>query len=189
MPRHRLIENYLDHLRVLPVEMVDELTDGLIESYDHHRRHGRAPDDAARATITEFGPPEDVIAAFDQIAPGRRVSRLLLATGPLAGLCWGTAVLTTHAWTWPIPTWTAPAFGVALVTVIALLLTAARVPRRRARRAAPFGAGGLALLDTFAVIEVLSAAPDLSWPLRLAILISLVRACLTARTLRVILTR
>jgi hypothetical protein len=186
MPRHPLIENYLAGLRALPADVVEELTDGLDESYDHHRARGQAPDDAARTAITEFGIAEQILAAFDEITPGRRASRLLLATGPLAGLCWGTALLTSHAWTWPIPTWAPPALGIGLVMVTALLLVAART--RRTRRVASFGAGGLVLLDTLVVIGALDVAPAVSWPLLLAILASLIRACLTTRTLPGILT-
>jgi hypothetical protein len=186
MPRHHLIEDYLDGLRVMPADVVEELADGLVETYEHHCVRGRTPDEAARTAITEFGTAEQILAAFDEIAPGRRASRLLLTTGPLAGLCWGTALLTSHAWTWPIPSWAPPALGVGLVTVIALLLVAVR--GRRRRRAASSGAGGLVLLDTLAIIGVLAVAPAVSWPLLLAMLASVVRACLTARTLPRVLT-
>jgi hypothetical protein len=186
MPRHHLIENYLDGLRALPADVVEELTDGLAETYDHHRARGLAPDQAARTAITEFGITEQILAAFDEIAPGRRASRLLLTTGPLAGLCWGAALLTSHAWTWPIPYWAPPVLGVGLVTVIALLLVGGH--GRRTRRAASFGAGGLVLLDTLMIIGVLAVASAVSWPLLLAMLASVVRACLTLRTLPRILT-
>lgn len=186
MPRHRLIEDYLDGLRVLPADAVEELTDGLTETYDHHRARGQTPEDAARAAIAEFGTTEQILAAFDMITPGRRVSRLLLATGPLAGLCWGAALLTSRAWIWPIPTWAPPALGIGLVGVTALLLADTR--GRRTRLAASLGASGLVLLDAFMITGVLAVAPTVSWPLLLAILASLLRACLTARTVPGILT-
>jgi hypothetical protein len=186
MPRHHLIENYLDGLSQLPADVVEELTDGLVETYDHHRARGRVPDEAARAAIIEFGTAEEIRAAFDQIDPGRRAARLLLATGPLAGLCWGAALLTSGAWTWPIPTWVPPAIGIGLVTVTALLLVAART--HHTRRAATLGAGGLLLLDTLAITGVLAAAPTVSSLVRLAILASLLRACLAARILPGILS-
>jgi hypothetical protein len=185
MPRHHLIEDYLDRLRALPVDAVDELTDGLVETYDHHRARGQAPDDAARTAVTEFGTTDQIVTAFDKISPGRRTSRLLLATGPLAGLCWGMALLTSRAWTWPVPAWAPPVLGVGLVTVTALLLVGAR---GRCTRTASFGAGGLVLLDTLVITGVLAVAPAVSWPLLLAMLASLLRACLTMRTLPVILT-
>lgn len=181
MPRHPLIEKYLHGLDVLSAEMVDELTDGLIETYDHHRALGSDPDQAARAAIEEFGTAEQILAAFDQIAPGRRASRRLLATGPLVGLCWGTALITSRAWTWSIPNWTPLVLAGALAAVIALLLVGAT--GRRPRRAAALGPAGLVLLDTLVVSGVLAVVPTMSWPLRLAILASLVRAAMTARTL------
>jgi hypothetical protein len=186
MPRHHLIEGYLDGLRVLPADVVKELTDGLVETYDHHCARGRAPDEAARAAITEFGTTDQILGAFDEISPGRRASRLLLAMGPLVGLCWGTALLTSRAWAWPIPPWAPPVLGVGLVTVIVLLLVGAR--GRRTRRAASLGAGGLVLLDAFVITGVFAVAPAVAWPLLLAMLASVVRACLTARTLPGILT-
>lgn len=181
MPRHRLIDDYLRVLRTLPAGVIDELADGLVETYDRHRARGRAPDDAARATIEEFGAPDQVLAAFDRIAPGRRLSRLLLALGPFVGLCWGAALVSARAWTWPIPAWTPVTLGAALAAVIALLLAAAY--GRRLRRAAPLAAGGVLLIDAAAICGVLATAPTIPWPLRAAILGSLARACLTARTL------
>lgn len=181
MPGHPLIRTYLDELRSLPADAVDELTDGLTDTYDHHRARGLAPDDAARAAIAEFGTAAQVRTAFDAIAPGRRAARRLLAAGPLVGLCWATALISARAWTWPIPAWAPPLVGALLVTVIALLAAAAR--GRRLRHAALPGAGGVILLDVLVVIGALAAAPTLPWPLRLAILGSLTRAALTAQAL------
>lgn len=153
----------------------------LIETYDHHRARGNDPDQAARAAIQEFGTAEQIIAAFDRIEPGRSASRRLLASGPLVGLGWGAALVSSRVWTWSIPTWTSPVLAGSLMTVIALLLVAAK--SRRFRHAAPLGAGGLILLDILAISGVLTTAPAMSWPLRLAILASLARAYLSARTL------
>lgn len=181
MPRHPLIETYLHGLHVLPANVVAELTDGLTETYDHHRTLGSEPEQAARAAIEEFGTAEQILTAFDQIALGRRVSRRLLATGPLVGLCWATALIAGRAWRWPVPSWVPLTLAGALVTVTALLLVGAG--GRHLHRAAPLGASGLVLLDTIALSGVLAVAPAMSWPLRLALLASLVRVCITARTL------
>lgn len=181
MPRHPLIQTYLDDLRTLPADAVDELTDGLTETYDHHRTRGLAPDDAARAAIAEFGTAPQILAAFDAIAPGRRTARRLLAAGPPVGLAWASALITARAWTWPIPTWAPPLLGALLLTVIALLAAAAR--SRRLRHAALPGAGGVILIDALVITGALAAAPVLSWPLLLAILGSLTRAGLTAQAL------
>ena len=162
MPRHHLIQDYLDDLRALPAEVVDELADGLLETYDRYRTLGHPPDDAARAAITEFGTAQQIVAAFDQTTPGRRTSRLLLATGPLVGACWGTALVTARVWTWPIPAWAPPALGATLLTVIVLLLRASRAPWVRARRAASVGVGGLTLLDTVMIVSAVTAAPAMA---------------------------
>jgi hypothetical protein len=183
MPGHLLIQDYLADLHGLPAEVVDELTDGLLETYEHHRARGHAPDDAAHAAIAEFGSARDVVAAFDRIAPGRRTARALLATGPLVGLCWGTALITARVWTWPIPAWAPPALGAALATVIVLLLVAAQASRSRARRAAAAGAGTIALLDVLVVAGVIATAPVLPGLLQVALVASVVRACLSVRTL------
>jgi len=174
------LKGHLDGLRHLPADVVQELTDGLMETYDAHRARGRAPDDAARAAIAEFGTIEAILAAFEAIAPGRRASRILLATGPLVGLCWGTALLTSRAWTWPVPNWAPPILAAGLVTVIPLLLVGARHGRRS--DAACFGAGGLVVLDTVVILGVLAVAPAV-WSLLPAMLASLLRASLTTRAL------
>lgn len=180
---HALIQDYLAGLKGLPAEVVDELTDGLLETYEHHLARGHAPEDAARAAIAEFGSAGDVITAFDRIAPGRRTARVLLATGPLVGLCWGTALVTARVWTWPIPAWAPPALGAALATVIVLLLVAAKASRSHAQRAAAAGAGTIALLDVLVVAGVIATAPALPGLLQVALLASVVRACLSVRTL------
>lgn len=186
MPRRPLIQTYLHGLHALPADVVDELTDGLIETYEHHRARVLAPDEAACGAIEEFGATRQVLAAFDQVAPGRRASRRLPAAGPLVGLCWATALVTARAWSWPIPTWVPPVLGTALMTVIALLLVAAR---SRRLHWALFGVGGVVILDLLMISGVLAAASAMSWPLRLAITASLARTCFAARTLPALRTR
>ena len=183
MPWHPLIQDYLSDLHGLPAEIIDELTDGLLETYEHHRARGHTAEDAARAAIAEFGSARDVIAAFDRIAPGRHTARVLLATGPLVGLCWGAALLTARVWTWPIPSWPPPTLGAALVLVIVLLLVAAHASRGHARRAAAAGTGMIALLDVLFVAGVIATAPVLPGLLQVALAASVVRACLSVRTL------
>lgn len=160
MPRHALIDGYVNALRTLPAEVVDELTDGLYETYDQHRARGLTPDDAARTAIAEFGTAEQVLAAFARNMPARRTARLLLATGPFAALGWSTGLLTAHAWTWPVPAWALLALGTALATIGALLLTAVRT--RHIRGTAIPAMGGLLLLDTLAITGTLTVAPVVS---------------------------
>jgi hypothetical protein len=190
MSRHELIEVYLLDLRgLLPADVVDELTDGLIETYDRFRGCGLGPDDAALAALADFGAAGDIVTAFTQITPGRRTARTLLATGPLLGGCWAIALLTGDAGHWPIPAAARLAFAALLVTVIALLATTARACYLRARRAAALaGTSGLLLLDTTAIITASALTQAPTWPLLLALAASLTRVCLTAPALRGLLT-
>ena len=90
MASHHLIDAYLATLaRQLPADAVDELADGLAETYQHHRSTGLEPDIAARNSIAEFGTPDLVTEAFVRHAPGRRAALMLLGTGPIIGLCCG----------------------------------------------------------------------------------------------------
>lgn len=75
-----LIAAYLADLSGrLPADAVDELADGLTETYRRHLSTGVEPASAARAAIREFGEPEVVLAAFVAQSPGRRAARALLA--------------------------------------------------------------------------------------------------------------
>jgi hypothetical protein len=188
---HALIDAYLAELgRQLPAGTVDELTDGLAETYKHHLASGLQPASAATAAITEFGDADQIAAAFTRQAPGRRTAVALLATGPLLGACWGTSLLIGRAWTWPIPTAARLAFGLTLLAVVTALATAATSRRgyARTRLAAPGGAG-LVLLDTAMLVAVWLAAPAIVWPMALAIPASLARICFTVRSLPRILAR
>ena len=82
MASHQLIDASLTALaRRLPADAVDELADGLTETYQRHLSTGLDADAAAGAAITEFGDPDVVIAAFVRQAPGRRAARALLGWG------------------------------------------------------------------------------------------------------------
>lgn len=188
MSRHPLIEDYLRRLRrSLPAEAVDELAGGLIETYDQYRRHGLSPDAAASAAFADFGSAEEVIAAFTAIAPGRRTARLLLATGPIVGTCWATALITDRALASHIPLSLRVAFGIALVCTIAALIAAARGAYRRLPPAMTLGSGALILIDGTAVLTIALTTPGLTGPMALAVLASSTRLCFTARSLATIL--
>jgi hypothetical protein len=185
MPTPRVIDTYLDTLRDrLPGEIVDELVDGLHETFDHHRALGLSPEAAARAALAEFGAADLVLASFEPLAPGRTAARLLLATGPLVGGCWAAALILGHAWTWPIPTSAAIAFATVLAATATMLITACRTRYRRVRPAALTGGAGLLLLDVTALITLPGLAPSLSGLLQCAILASGLRICFTASSLR-----
>jgi hypothetical protein len=185
MASHRLIEDYLADLgRRLPPDVIDELADGLAETWHRHLAAGLAPTQAARAAIAEFGTVEEITTAFVAQAPARRTARLLLATGPLVGACWGASLAAAHAWTWPVAPAAAVLYGATLLAVIASLLISAT--SRHSYRAAQLGAaGGLGLiaLDATMLAAVLLIAPTPVGPMLVAVPVSLTRIGLTLRSL------
>jgi hypothetical protein len=185
MASHALIDAYLAELgRRLPADTVDELRDGLTETYERHLAGGLQPPGAAGAAIREFGGADEISAAFTRDAVGRRTAAVLLATGPALGLCWGVSLVVGRAWGWPIPTAARLAFGLTLLGVVALLATAATSRRSYARtRLAAVGGAGLILLDTLMIVAVWLAAPAVAWPMVVAICASLTRIGLTLRSL------
>jgi hypothetical protein len=186
MASHQLIDQHLAALaRTLPPDTVNELADGLTETWQHHLATGLTPTAAAHAAITDFGTAEQITRAFVAQAPGRRTALLLLATGPVVGAAWAGSLLAAHAWTWAVPLSVKAAFGLTLLSVVATLLAAA-TSRRSYRRTRLGMAGGLGIviLDTAVVTSVLVAAPILAWPLAVAMLASLTRSAMALRTLR-----
>ena len=109
----------------LPAAIADEAADGLIEAYEHHLAAGASEQAAARAALAEFGELTMVVGEFTRQAPGRRTSRLLLATGPVIGACWATALILSHFWAWPVPDAGRLTFGSVLMLTIATLAIAA----------------------------------------------------------------
>jgi hypothetical protein len=185
MADHELIGAHLATLaRQLPPDVVDELTDGLTETWHRHLATGLSPAEAARAAIAEFGTPEQITDAFVTHAPGRRAALLLLATGPVAALCWGSTLVTSRAWTWPIPTTAAVVLACVLLLSVAVLLAAA-TSRHSYRRTRLAGFGGLAViaLDITMLTVVLLVAPSRAWPIVGAITLSLARIAITTRLL------
>jgi hypothetical protein len=182
---HQLIDDYLAELgRRLPANAVDELTDGLIETWRHHLAAGLPAARAAQAAIAEFGTSEEVTTAFVTQSPDRRTAVALLASGPLVGACWGASLTVGRAWTWPVPAPVAAVFGATLLAVVAALVSAAtsRHSYRRARLGA-LGGLGLVALDAAMLFAVLFAAPRIVWPMAAAIAASLARIALTLRSL------
>jgi hypothetical protein len=180
---HPLIDDYLTHLAGrLPADMIEELADGLTETFDRRRRTGLDRDAAARAAITEFGPPDLVLTAFVQQAPGRRAARILLGAGPAVGGCWAAVLVTAHAWSWPIPGTVRVTFGLVLAATVALLLVAATANGnyQRTRWALPASAAMIGIDLTASTIAAL-CAPALNWPTVLAVLASTARQLFTVR--------
>ncbi|HEU5426142.1 MAG TPA: hypothetical protein VFU74_04685 [Actinocrinis sp.] len=149
MAESRLIRDYRASLaRRLPGTIVDELIDGLEQTYQRHLGAGLGQDVAAREALAEFGDPHTLMELFAAEASARRTARSLLATGPLVGACWATLLITARAWDWPMPTLARAGFGLLLCAVIALLAVAARTGNyRRGRHAATLACLGLVTLD------------------------------------------
>ncbi len=185
MAGHQLIDASLTALaRRLPADAVDELADGLTETYQRHLSIGLDADAAAGAAIAEFGDPDVVIAAFVRQSPGRRAARALLGSGSVVGACWGLALITGRAWTWPLPVAVRLAFGLTLLASIAALGLAATARRSyRRTRVSLAGSVGVVLVDAAALACVALVPPSFTWPLAIAAVASLTRLTLSVRAL------
>ena len=179
-----LIQGYLAELaRHLPSETVEELADGLEETFQHQLRRGLSPTEAAHLAIAEFGRPPLVTAAFAHQSSGRRTAIALLATAPIFAGLWGTTLITAHAWNWQIPAVAAVAFGVTLFAVAAILGTVARSNKPTTARLAGPASAGLIMLDLGLLVAVAIAAPVVTWAMALAIPASLIRVAAAGRNL------
>ncbi|MGN6171647.1 MAG: hypothetical protein ACTHPS_01590 [Streptosporangiaceae bacterium] len=189
MAEPSLIGAYLAKLSAqLPAPIVAELADGLEQTHLHYLGQGLGPDAAAKAALAEFGEARVIVAAFTRASPARRAARGLLATGPVVGACWGTALIINRAWAWPVPVGARVVVGAALITVIALLGAAAFGRHyRSAGRAAAAGCIGLTVLDATMLITITLADPVVMWPVIVGITASLARITFTTRTLRSVL--
>lgn len=190
MPGTSLIGDYLTALSAqLPAPIVAELADGLDQTRLHYLEQGLDPEAAAGAALAEFGQPDVIIAAFTRLSPARRAARRLLATGPAVGACWATALITSRAWTWPVPVAARILPGVVLITAIGLLTAAAFGSQyRSAGRAGTAGCAGITAVDAAMLATVTLAGPVLIWPLILAMAASAARLTYTVRALRPVRT-
>ncbi|HET9896804.1 MAG TPA: hypothetical protein VFQ44_17875 [Streptosporangiaceae bacterium] len=185
MPGSHPISTYLAALhRHLPPGPADEVADGLLEAYQQHLARGDSEQAAAAAAIAETGDVGAVAAAYTLHAPGRRTARLLLITGPVTGGCWGTALISSHAWTWPVPAGARIALAATLLLAITGLTLAATAQRsyRRTQLTTPAGTS-LIILDATMITAALLAAPALTLALTLASTVSLARIGFTIRSL------
>jgi hypothetical protein len=173
----------------LPAPIVAELADGLGQTRQHYLNQGLDPDAATGAALTEFGPPQVIVAAFTRVSPARRTARRLLATGPVVGACWAAALLASRAWTWPVPTAGRVLLGLVLISIIGLLATAAFGSKYRSvGRAGAAGCVGITAFDAAMLITVTLALPAVIGPMTLALAASAARLIFTARALRPVLT-
>jgi hypothetical protein len=190
VPGPGLITDYLSVLsRQLPGTVVEELADGLEETYRRHIGQGLAPEAAARAAVAEFGDPQVIAAEFTRTHPARRAARRMLAAGPVVGSCWALALVSGRAWTWPVPVIAAITPGLALMTVAALLAVAAFGGRyRETALAGTAGCVGTVALDASMIVAVAVADPAITWVAVTAMTASAIRAVVCARLLRPVLT-
>jgi hypothetical protein len=191
MASHQLIDAYVAHVaRRLPADTVDELADGLIETWHYYLGDGLTADQAARAAVAEFGAADSVADEFVAQAPGRRTARLLLLTGPVMAACWGTSLIATKVWTWPIPPVLGLAYPAVLLATVALLVAAA-TSRRSYRRTRLGGLASLVLilLDAAMITAVGMLAPMAVWLMAVAVAASVARIGWTIRALPYALMR
>lgn len=184
MAEPRLIHDYRASLaRRLPDSIVDELIDGLEQTYLHHLGTGLTPDAAACEALAEFGDPHTLTELFAAEATARRAARRLLATGPLVGGCWATLLIAARAWDWPVPALARAGFGLLLCAVIALLVVAACTGNyRRGQYAATLACLGLVGLD--AVLGALLLRSALHGWLIVLTVAGCIRITFTIRALR-----
>ena len=180
----RLIRDYLQVLASqLPALIVDELADGLTETYRFHLSRGLSAEAAAEAAVREFGSPEEILAGFARVNPARRAARRLLGLGPVVGGCWVAALVTSRVWPGPLPA--RVGVSLALLASIGLLAVAALVRRYRVSVfSGRAGFAGFAALDTALIVGVVILAGSLTWVTALAMAGSMVRLALCARALR-----
>lgn len=184
-----VIEDYLAVLSAqLPAPIVEELADGLGQTRERYLEQGLGAEAATDAALAEFGTPEVILADFTRLCPARRAARKILATGPVVGGCWAIALITSRAWTWPVPTLGRLVLGVTLVTVIGLLAAAAFGKKYRSVGwAGAAGCVGITAIDSAMLLVVAFAIPAVIWPVILAAAASAGRLTLTARNLRPLL--
>lgn len=190
MAESGVIEGYLTVLSAqLPPPIVEELADGLDQTWARYRDQGLEPGAAASAAVAEFGDPHVILADFVRLSPARRTARKLLLSGPTVGGSWAMALIVNRAWTWPVPWAVSLLLGLALVTVIGMLVGAAFGKRYRSvGRAGIAGCVGMTVLDVAVVLTAVLATPTLVWPLTLAVAASAGRLTYTSRALRPVLT-
>jgi hypothetical protein len=186
MAEHRLIAAYRDDLLTrLPSQLAEEVTGGLADAQENYLAHGLTPGQAARAAIAEFGSPGIVADAFRRASPAWSAARALVLTGPVIGGLWAAALITGHAWQWPIPAAGRIAAALILGASVVMLATAARTRRyQAARHACLTGSLGLVSLDAAVTITALLVAPGIPWLLCAAACASALRLTYALGTMR-----
>jgi hypothetical protein len=184
MSQPRLIGRYLADLAAeLPPSIVEELADGLTETYRAYLRQGLPAERAAAAAVAEFGEPRAIVAGFARVNPVRRAARRLLGFGPAVGACWLAALFSGRPWA--VPGQARLLVGLTLAAIIGLLAAAALGSRyRRAARTGAAGFCGVIALDSVLILGVTLARVPVTWLLGLAMAASAGRIAFAARALR-----
>ena len=189
---HPLLAAHLSELAVqLPGDLVEEMADGLLATYDRLTVTCPTPDTAAAAAVAEFGDAGTIAREFRRVAPGRHLARLLLATGPPVGACWAATLISEHAWRWPVAAPLKVLFA-ALLAVLVASLVAVSLARYSYRRLNHFAAGaglGLLAMDATLLTTLIALSPSLEGPPLLAVMASGARITLTGTRLPALLTR
>ncbi len=182
--------------------VIEEISDGLLESVASHRERGLPEAEAERAAIAEFGAPGMIAAAFRQELGARQARRSALAlmtSGPIVGIAWlAGAVLSSLP---PArhhligPWWALLLVGVAIavgipgliVTIVATgrmglrLTLPPDLPAKAVSIASAAAVATDAAMLTIAVLYLAMTSASPLFPLAPAIVASLVRICLASR--------
>jgi hypothetical protein len=186
MAGHELIDRHLQAMAArLPRPVADELADGLTASYHDRLERLADPQAAARAALDDFGDIDTITAAFIRASPGRGIALRLLATGPLVGVSWGTALVLGHPWRWPIPLGARALLGTLLTLIVLTLLIAARERHRyqTVRLAALTGASALMIADIAMLATLTALLTQPTWLVLPALTASVTRTVFLARAL------
>jgi MFS family permease len=141
-------------------EVIAELRDGLVEATQAHRVSAGSLNAAAAAAVTEFGPPEPVLAGLIPIGAGglaRQVVVGLLASGPVAASVWVAAMAGSGnppwqgglAGSWRLLPWVGVVLGIVVVAAVLVLLVTGRPGYR-------WGTRNLAKLEATQVSDPIS---------------------------------
>jgi hypothetical protein len=122
-------------------DILAEVGDGLLESYQAYRWDGQRPTVAADSAVTGFGDPHRLAAGFAGTLAGRAAHRVglgLVLTGPAVGAAWVAAFARRTGLDWPAQlaamTSVVPVLGVALAVAVPAALLAAAGTGRTAYR-------------------------------------------------------
>lgn len=136
--------------------IVTELGDGLRTAAELNLTEvATNPEEAARAAVTEFGPPRLVAAGFiEEIAAGqaRRAAVGLLVFGPIVGAAW----LASAGLLWPLRPWPLLTEMPLLVAVLAVAVPAAVLAAAAAGGATRWFPIGPSMAPTAALVATLA---------------------------------